>query len=87
MAREISLESRCQIWLLGQREMSDLTFVATAELLGELMCRETFLGIVIKSVNEITTCGNTPEIDPGGFEIHCKNLSPSQALDLLLHCR
>ena len=66
--------------------MSDLEFVTTSDIIEELMSRETFLGIIIKSVNEITTYGKDMEIGPkqiGGFEIRCKNMSPAQAQDLL----
>ena len=64
----------------------DLAFVSTNDLIRELMTRETFLGIIIRSANEITTHGDSPELHPediGGFEIHCKNMTPPQAHELL----
>jgi hypothetical protein len=66
-------------------KMADLEFIPTSDLIHELMVRETFLGIIIKSVNEITTHGNSNELhdDIGGFEMRCKNMSPHQALELL----
>ena len=61
----------------------ELGFYTTRELIEELMSRETFLGIVIKSINEITTVGDVQQINPGGFEVRCKNMSPDQASSLL----
>ena len=63
--------------------MSELSFYTTHELIEEIMCRDTFLGIVIKSVNEVTTIGEMQSVNPGGFEVRCKNMSPDQAASLL----
>ena len=64
--------------------MDELSFHTTQELIEEIMSRDTFLGIVIKSVNELTTVGDKNQnVDPGGFEVRCKNMSPDQATSLL----
>jgi hypothetical protein len=61
--------------------MSDLAFYTCDELIEELLSRRTFLGIVIRSDEELTT----DEVLPTGFQMACRNVTPEQAVDILGH--
>jgi hypothetical protein len=68
--------------------MIDLELVPTENLIQEILSRETFFGIIIKSVDELTTQGECPELtwqDIGNIEVHCQNVSPPQAYDILVN--
>jgi len=62
--------------------VSDLSFCPTQDLIEELMSRETFLGIIIKSINEVKQT-NSENFDLSEFDVCYSNMSPAQALGLL----
>lgn len=61
--------------------MSDLAFYTSDELVEELMNRKTFLGLVIRAEEELTISDELPS----SFQMHCRNVTPEQAVGILKH--
>jgi len=56
-----------------------IEFYTSDELVEELMKRKTFLGIIIRSEQEMTSNSGVPD----GFQMGCRNVTPDQAITIL----